>query len=322
MLFKSSLAVALGVAMLMSSGSAMAFPDGPITINVPMSAGGSTDITARALEPVMSQVLGQPVVIVNQPGANGAIGAAVVAESAADGQTLLVAPIGTYSINPTLQPNLAYDPVADFDLLTVAVRTPNVLVTRPGFEASSVDELIAMMKENPETISFANSGVGSSDNLTAALFWQATDTTGVHVAYQGGSAAQTDLIGDHVDVSFQNLGPVYNFIQEGQMKALAQTGETRHPLLPEVPTLVELGYDDIVVNSWQAVAAPKGLDADTKTKLTEALQAALADQAVIDRFSEIGFEVVANTPEEFDAFLAEEIARWKTVIDTAGITVQ
>ncbi|MCJ7995570.1 tripartite tricarboxylate transporter substrate binding protein [Rhizobium cremeum] len=293
-----------------------------VTIIVPFPPGGATDTTARFIEPKLSATLGQPVVIDNRPGATGAIGAGLVAQAAADGKTLLVASLGTFATNPFLQKNLSYDPLKDFDLLTVAVSTPNVLVTHPGFKATTVEELVATMKENPDTVSFANSGNGSSDHLTAALFFQATDTKGVHVSYKGGSAAQADLIGGHVDVSFQNLGAIINYVKEGQMKALAQTGETRHPLLPDVPTLTELGYKDIVVSAWQGVAAPKGLPAETKAKLNEGLKAALSDPDVIAKFNEIGFQVVGNSNEEFSAFLQEDMARWKNVIETGNITAE
>ncbi len=293
-----------------------------VTIIVPFPPGGATDTTARFIEPKLSATLGQPVVIDNRPGATGAIGAGLVAQAAADGKTLLVASLGTFATNPFLQKNLSYDPLKDFDLLTVAVSTPNVLVTHPGFKATTVEELVATMKENPDTVSFANSGNGSSDHLTAALFFQATATKGVHVSYKGGSAAQADLIGGHVDVSFQNLGAIINYVKEGQMKALAQTGETRHPLLPDVPTLTELGYKDIVVSAWQGVAAPKGLPAETKAKLNEGLKAALSDPDVIAKFNEIGFQVVGNSNEEFSAFLQEDMARWKNVIETGNITAE
>ncbi|WAJ28498.1 Bug family tripartite tricarboxylate transporter substrate binding protein [Antarcticirhabdus aurantiaca] len=316
---KTFIGLAVGLALSAVVGAAHAFPDGPVTIVVPFPPGGATDTTARLMEPKLAAALGGNVVVENLPGATGAIGAGRVASSPADGQTMIVASLGTFATNPYLQKNLSYDPVKDFDLLTVAVRTPNVLVANPDFQAATVPDLVAAMKANPETVTFANSGTGSSDHLTAALFWQATGTQGVHVPYKGGSAAQTDLLGGHVDVSFQNLGAILTYVQGGQMKALAQTGETRHPMLPDVPTLKELGYADVVVNSWQGVAAPAGLPAETRTKLNEAIQASLKDPAVVAEFNKLGFEVVANSNEEFATYLTEEMARWKGVIDKAGI---
>lgn len=313
-----ALALALGLAAQLSYATAQE----AITIVVPFPPGGATDTTARFIEPKLSSTVGAPVVIDNRPGATGAIGASIVAKAAPDGKTLLVASLGTFATNPFLQKNLAYDPLKDFDLLTVAVSTPNVLVANPGFEAKTVEELVAAMKASPESVTFANSGNGSSDHLTAALFFQATDTKGVHVSYKGGSAAQADLIGGHVDVSFQNLGAIINYVKEGQMKALAQTGDKRHALLPDVPTLAELGYKDIVVNAWQGVAAPKGLPAETKNKLNEGLKAALTDPEVKAKFNKLGFEVVGNSNEEFSKYLQDDMARWKKVIETGNITAE
>ena len=319
---KNLIAISLGLGIAFAAGVAKAFPDGAITIVVPFPPGGATDTTARLMEPQMSKVLGANIVVENKPGATGAIGAGLVADAEANGHTLLVASLGTCATNPYLQKKLSYDPMKDFDLLTVAVSTPNVLVATPKFTANSVQELISAMKEKPESVTFANSGTGSSDHLTAALFWQATGTKGVHVPYKGGSAAQADLVGGHVDVSFQNLGAIMNFVQAGQMKALAQTGEKRHPLLPNVPTLTELGYGNVVVNAWQGVAAPKGLPADVKAKLNQAIQASLKDPEVVAKFNKLGFEVVANSNEEFGIYLGKEMTRWKDVIEKGNISAE
>ncbi|QXC52321.1 tripartite tricarboxylate transporter substrate binding protein (plasmid) [Agrobacterium salinitolerans] len=311
-----ALALALGLAAQLTPAMAQQ----AVTIIVPFPPGGATDTAARFIEPKLASTVGSSVVVDNRPGATGAIGAAIVAKAAPDGKTLLVASLGTFATNPFLQKNLAYDPLKDFDLLTVAVSTPNVLVANPKFEPKNVEELVAAMKASPDSVTFANSGNGSSDHLTAALFFQATGTKGVHVPYKGGSAAQADLVGGHVDASFQNLGAIINYVKEGQMKALAQTGEKRHPLLPDVPTLSELGYKDIVVNAWQGVAAPKGLPAETKAKINEGLKAALTDPEVVAKFNKLGFDVVGNSNEEFAKYLQDDMARWKKVIETGNIT--
>ncbi|MBC8022693.1 MAG: tripartite tricarboxylate transporter substrate binding protein, partial [Burkholderiales bacterium] len=182
------------------------YPERPVTIIVPFTAGGSSDIVARTVSPKLTQLLGQPIVVDNKPGANSGLAATYVARAKNDGYTLLIGSIGTYAINPVLYKDLAYEPRRDFDLLTVAVRTPNALVAHPGFPPNSVAELIDYLKKNPNTVSFASSGTGSSDHLTAALFWQKTGTTGIHIPYKGGSAAHLDLISGTANVSFQNLG--------------------------------------------------------------------------------------------------------------------
>src|SRR5438309_527265 len=184
------------------------YPEKPIIVVVPFTAGGSSDIVARTLQPKLSQLLGQPIVVDNKAGANGGVGAAYVAKAKPDGYTLLVGSIGTYAINPALYKDLGYEPKRDFDLLTVAVRTPNALVATPSFPPNNVAQLIDYCKKNPNQVSFASSGTGSSDHLTAALFWQKTGTSGIHVPYKGGSAAQMDVMSGTANVSFQNLGSI------------------------------------------------------------------------------------------------------------------
>ncbi|WP_151639330.1 Bug family tripartite tricarboxylate transporter substrate binding protein [Noviherbaspirillum aerium] len=304
-----------------ATASAAGYPEKPITAVVPFPAGGSTDSIARAIGPKMNQALGQPIVVENKPGATGAIGAGLVKNAAPDGYTFLVASIGVYAVNPFLQKKLAYDPAKDFDLLTVAVRAPNVLVATPNFPANNLQEFIAYLKKNPGKVTFASSGSGSSDHLTTALFWQQTGTSGVHIPYKGGAPAITDLIGGHADVSFQNINVVVGHIKTGKLKALAITADKRAPMLPQVPTLAEAGVKGVDVYSWQAAAAPKGLPKDVKAKLHGAIVGALNDPEIKNRLVEQGFEVVANSPEEFAKFQQQELARWKQVIEVGKITL-
>jgi tripartite-type tricarboxylate transporter receptor subunit TctC len=310
---------ALAISMTLVASAQAAYPEKPILAVVPFPPGGSTDSIARAISAKMQATLGQPIVIENRAGATGAIGATFVKNAPADGHTFMVASIGVYAVNPILQKKLAYDPSKDFDLVTVAVRAPNVLVATPNFPANTVEELVAHLKKNPEKVTFATSGAGSSDHLTAALFWQKTGTMGVHVPYKGGAPAITDLLGGHVNVSFQNINVVAGHIKSGKLKALAITGDKRSPLLPQVPTLAETGVKDVDVYSWQAVAAPKGLPSDVKKKLHSAVTDALKDPEISKRLTEQGFEIVANTPEEFAKFQAQELARWKQVIEVGKI---
>lgn len=298
---------------------AAGYPEKPITAIVPFPPGGSTDTLARAIAPKITQKLGQPFIIENKPGATGAIGASAVKNARPDGYTILVASIGVYAVNPVLQKKITYDPSRDFDLLTVAVRAPNVLVASSSLSANTVQELIAHLKKNPDKVTFASSGSGSSDHLTAALFWQKTGTQGLHVPYKGGAPAITDLLGGHADASFQNINAVINHIKSGKLMALAITGEKRSPLLPQVPTLTEAGVKDVDVYSWQGIAAPKGLPADVKTKLHGAIVEALNSEDVKPRLTEQGFEIVANSPEEFSKFQAQELTRWKQVIEVGKI---
>jgi tripartite-type tricarboxylate transporter receptor subunit TctC len=306
---------------LCAGAQAAGYPEKAITVIVPFPPGGSTDAIARAIGPKITARLGQPWIVDNRPGATGAIGAGIVKRAAPDGYTLMVASIGVYAVNPFLQKNLSYDPSKDFDLLTVAVRAPNVLVANPNVAANNIPELVAYLKKNPGKMSFASSGNGSSDHLTAALFWQKSGTSGLHVPYKGGSPAMTDLLGGQTDVSFVNINAALPYIKSGKLKVLAVTGEQRAAVLPNVPTLDESGVRGVDIYSWQAIAAPKGLPKDVKAKLHAAIVAALNEPDVKARLVEQGFEIVANTPEQFEKFQAAELARWKNVIEVGKIAV-
>jgi tripartite-type tricarboxylate transporter receptor subunit TctC len=224
------------LALLSGFGHAFAqYPDRNVTIIVPFPAGGASDMTARLVAGKISERLNKTFIVENRAGANGALGAAAVKQASPDGYTLLLGSIGVFAINPALIKDLKYDPLKDFDLLSVSVRTPNVLVVNPNIPAKTVAELIAHLKANPEKITFASSGIGSSDHLTAALFWQKTGTSGVHVPYRGGGPAINDLIAGHANVSFQNLGAVAQQIKAGALRALAVTSNKRTETLPDVP---------------------------------------------------------------------------------------
>jgi tripartite-type tricarboxylate transporter receptor subunit TctC len=287
---------------------------------VPFPPGGASDITARLVTTKLAERLKQTVVIDNRAGANGSLGAQAMRQAPPDGYTLLVGSIGVFAINPALYKKLRYDPLRDFDLLSQVVRTPNVLVAAPSFPANSVGELIAQLKKTPGKVTFASSGTGSSDHLTAALFWQKTGTTGIHVPYKGGGPAINDLIAGHANVSFQNYGSIAQQVKSGKLKALGVTSDRRLDAFPDLPTMAEAGVADLEVFSWQAAAAPKGLPADVRAKLEAELAASAQAADAKARLEDIGFEVVATNGQDFEAFLAKEIARWKNVIETGGIT--
>lgn len=304
------------------SVNAADYPERNITVVVPFPPGGASDVTARLTSNKLSERIGKSVIIENRAGANGSLGAAGVKSATPDGYTLLIGSIGVYAINPGLYKNLKYDPLKDFDLLSLLVRTPNVLVTSPSFPVSTAADLIAHLKKNPNQVTFASSGIGSSDHLTAALFWQKTGTTGVHVPYKGGGPAINDLMGGHANASFQNLGAVAQHIRAGKLKALAVTSDKRAVALPDVPTTAEAGIADLVVYSWQAAAAPKGLPSDVRAKLEGEITAAINSADATKQFNDIGFDVVASNGAQFAEFLTAETQRWKKVIEAGNIVAE
>ena len=312
-------AAALLAGLAAGAAHAQAWPTKPIKIVIPFVAGGSSDIVGRAIGSKFQEYLGQPAVVENRPGANGSIAAEFVAKSDADGYTILVGSIGVFSINTALFKDLRYHPVRDFAPITLAVTTPNVLITRPDLPPNSMTELVEFAKKNPGRLSYCSSGSGSSDHLTGELLKQGAGIFAVHVPYRGGAACQTDIMGSQVDFSFQNLGAVTNYIKGGRMKALVVTAQSRHPQLPNVPTTAEAGYPDLVVTSWQAAAAPAKTPRDVVARLNAAAVRALRSPEVSARMNQIGFDVVAGSEEEFGRFMRAEVDRWTKVVERGGI---
>lgn len=312
-------AATLGLA-LAAGAQAQAWPSKPVTLLVPFPPGGSTDTVARAMGAALGKTFNQTFIVDNKAGATGTIGAAQVKRAAPDGYTFLVTSLGPLVIAPHLIKSMPYDALKDFDPITVLVQAPNVLVVPAASPYKTVADVIAHQKAQPGKMTFASSGNGSSDHLTAELFWQETGTSGLHIPYKGGGPAISDLLGAQVEASFQNVNAVLQHIKAGKLRALAVTGAKRAAVLPDVPTLAEAGVKNADVYSWQAVVAPKGLPADVRSKFHEALLGALHDPQVQQQFTAVGLEVVGNTPAQFATFQASEFARWKKVIETGKIT--
>jgi tripartite-type tricarboxylate transporter receptor subunit TctC len=314
------LLTALVLSAAAAGAFAQAWPSKPVTMVVPFPPGGSTDFIARAIGPSLTKTFGQTFIVDNKAGATGTIGAAAVKRAAPDGYTFLVTSLGPLVIAPHLVKGMQYDALKDFDLITVAVQAPNVLVVPAASPHKSLADVIAYEKANPGKMSYASSGNGSSDHLTAELFWLESGTTGLHVPYKGGGPAISDLLGGQVDASFQNVNAVLQHIKSGKLRPLAVTGSKRSPVLPDVPTMTEAGVKNVDVYSWQGIVGPKGLPADVRTKFHDAVVAALKDPAVNSQLTALGLEVVANTMDQFSAFQQSEFARWKRVIEVRKIT--
>ena len=273
--------VAMALAL---STNALAWPDKTVTLVVPFPPGGATDLLARTLTPKLQATFKQTVIVDNKAGATGTIGAGFVKRAPADGYTLLVTSLGPLVIAPHLI-KAPYDAAKDFDYLTVAVQAPNVLVVPANSPFKTVADLIAAEKAKPGALTFASAGNGTSDHLSAELFWLQSGTTGLHVPYKGAAPAITDLLGGQVDAAFQNINNVLPHINGGKLRVLAVAAPKRSPLLPNVPTLAESGVKDAEATSWQGVVAPKGLPPEVKAKIHAALIEALADPVVKQKFA-------------------------------------
>ena len=316
--FKRKTLAALAVIALLPGLALAAWPnDQPIKIIVPFPAGGASDQIGRIMAKAIQDELKVTVVVENRSGANGGVGAAVVAKAPPDGYTLLVGSIGVFAINAGLYSKLPYDPLKDFAPISVLVSTPNVLVVPANSKFNTAQELAAFIKANPGKLSYASSGAGSSDHLTAELYKKAVGGFAVHIPYRGGAPAMQDIIAGQADFMFSNLGPAMPFIKAGRMKALMLTAGKPTPLLPDLPIAARTGAA-IEVTSWQAVAAPAGTPAAIVARLGEIAKKGMAAQDVRDRMASQAFDIVASTPAEFNDFLRQEVARWKLAVKESG----
>jgi tripartite-type tricarboxylate transporter receptor subunit TctC len=311
----------LAATVCRADDAAANYPAQNIRIIVPFPAGGTADILPRIVAERLRQKWGQPVIIENRSGAGGNIGADAVAGSAPDGYTLLASPPGPIAINENLYKNLSFRP-ADLMPSTVLGTVPNVLDVRPGFPAKSVQDLIAYTKANPDKVSFASQGNGSTSHLTAVLFQKLTGTKMVHVPYRGTAPALQDVMGGTVDLFFDNLGSSLSLHQGGTLRILGVCSTERAAALPDVPTVREAGVPDFSSVTWFALVAPKDTPAPILAKLNAAVTESLRDSDVQAQFAKLG---VRPAPMDIPAtakFIEQERARWKDVIKSADVTLE
>ena len=295
------------------------YPSRPIKLVVAFTAGGTTDFVARLLAERLRTLLGQPVIVENRPGANGAIAAEYVAKSDPDGYTLFFTTVGAVAINPALRGNLAYDPIKDFAPVGMAVFNSTMLVVNASMPVNSARELAALAAERPGAITIGITGLGAISHLGLELFQAAAGVKFQAVPYRGAAQAVTDLLAGQVDGLFGDVPTVIAQIKAGKLKALAATSQERSDIFPAVPTFVEQGFRDTVANQWAGILAPALTPPAVVTKLNAALNAALADADVRGKLAQTGVMPSPGTPEEFARDLAQEIARWGQLIRAKGI---
>jgi len=298
-----------------------AYPDKPITMVVPFPAGGSTDMVARTMGVKMTEKLGQSLIVDNRPGATGAIGAALVKRAPADGYTVLVASIAVWAVNPFLQKNLPYDPVKDFEPVSLTAMLPNVLIVDPKLGVNSVQELIALLKKDPSKRNFASSGAGTSTHLAGEMLADLIGVPLTHVPYKGTPPAMIDVSSGQVPFMFDQMTAAIPLVQAGKLKLLAVTTGKRIALAPQLPTMMESGLPKFEMSSWQAVYAPKGTPKAIVQKLSGEIHKILAMADVKEKLGHtLGMELVGSTPDELAAHMAREIPRWAELVRKSGAT--
>jgi tripartite-type tricarboxylate transporter receptor subunit TctC len=321
------LCLAAGLAS-MSSGSAVfaqpqppAYPDRPIHLVVGFPAGGSADAQARVLAAKLSDVLGQPVLVDNKPGAGGNIGSDAVAKAPPDGYTLLLGAVSALSINPSLYPHLPFDPARDFAYVGQVAAFQGVVVVTPSEPIRTMKELVARAKLGAGRVTYGSPGNGTTPHLASKLFERSAGVEMQHVPYRGDAPALTDTVAGHVPVSFVNLGPALPLIRSGKVRALAVTGNARSSSLPEVPTLEEAGYPRSAVPAWSGVVAPARTPRPIVDRLSQALKTVAADAGFRDQLAQQTADVRYTSGPALAKLAAQDRARLGKVIREAGITL-
>lgn len=296
-----------------------AYPKRPITMIVTFAAGGSSDVLARAVAASMSRGLGQQVAVDNRPGAGGQIGAELVAHAAPDGYTVLFGTNGTLGIGPALYEHLHYDPARDLAPVGILQKLPLLLIINPSIPAKNLQELIAYAQKNPGKLSFASAGVGSVSHLAGELFMEEAKVNILHVPYKGGGAAVPDLIAGRVSMMLETIPNALPLARNGQMRAIGVTTKERSATAPDIPTLAESGLPDFDVSAWTGLFVPAGTPAAVIDRLNAETRAIANDSHYVDLVHKMATNVATSSPQEFGAFVRDDVARWTKVIAHAGI---
>jgi tripartite-type tricarboxylate transporter receptor subunit TctC len=297
------------------------YPVRPVTLVVAFPPGGPSDVLSRIVGKKLEQLLGQPFIIENRPGAGGNVAAEQAARAPADGHTLLMGNNSILATNAALYKKINFDPEADFAPISLVGSQANILVVNPQVPARSMAELIALAKANPGKINYASSGHGAAAHLAAELFKAEAKVDIVHVPYKGAAPALQDVIAGHVQMMFATAASVVPHIQSGQVRALAVTTLKRTAVFPELATVDELGLKGFDATTWHGLVAPSRTPKDVIATLHRATAAALGDAAVRKSLSDLGVDIVGNTPEEFTAYIKAEIPKWTAIVKASGATL-
>jgi tripartite-type tricarboxylate transporter receptor subunit TctC len=317
----SKVTAAAAVALCTATVFADAYPSKPIRLIVPFTAGGTTDNLGRLLASRLSEKLGQSVVVDNRGGAGGNIGMDLVAKAPADGYTLLFGTVGTSSINPSLYKRLPFDAQKDFTPIAPFASVPNILVVNPNVPVKSVSELVAYSKSKPNTLNMGSAGSGTTNHLSGEMFKSMTGASMTHVPYKGSGPAMADLLGNQIQLMFDNLPGSLPQVKSGGLRALAVTGATRSPTLPDVPTMVEAGVPGYVAEVWFGVIAPKSLPKEILAKLSQEITQISQEKATVDKLAGQGATPMSSTPAEFAQRIQSDTEKWANIVRASGATV-
>jgi tripartite-type tricarboxylate transporter receptor subunit TctC len=311
-------------AFLLASGSAQAqpqsYPNHPVRIVVPFAAGGTSDVVTRLIGRELTELWKQPVIVENRPGAGGNIGTEVVANSPADGYTLLMGTVATHGINQTLYAKLPYDPVKSFEPVSLVASSPSVLMVNPSIPVSTVPEFIAYAKAHPGKLNYGSSGNGSSHHLAGQMFNSMAKVQMIHVPYKGTAAAITDLLAGQIQLTIDTLPSAMPYVKSGRLKAIALTSAQRYPALPNLPTIAETvpGYE---IGSWYGVLAPAGTPPEIVKKISADIAAVVNKPEINKALLDGGAKPIASTPEQFAAVIRSELKKWAAVVNESGARI-
>ncbi|MHA7685781.1 Bug family tripartite tricarboxylate transporter substrate binding protein [Cupriavidus sp. PET2-C1] len=303
------------------SAHAETYPSKPVTLVVPFTPGGTTDILGRIVADGLGRKLGKPVIVDNRGGAGGNIGAAMVAQAKPDGYTLLMGYNGTNAINPSLYKRLSWDPIKSFDPISTVARVNNVVVVSPSLPVKTLPELVAYAKAHPGQLNYGSAGAGSIFHLAGEMLSRQAGIQMSHVPYKGAAPALSDLMAGQVQVMFSTIPTALPYIKAGKLRAIGVTGQERSPIFPDLPTARQAGFPNMVVDSWFAVFVPKGTSPEIEAKLTAAVKEVIADPAIARRLEEQGAEPKASSPAELASMLATDLKAWKTVVTEAHVAI-
>jgi tripartite-type tricarboxylate transporter receptor subunit TctC len=314
--------IGLSLPAMQTPAVAEDFPSRSVRIVVPYPAGGGVDAVARLIAERLTREWGHPVIVENRAGANGNIGGEYVAKSAPDGYTALFSPSGVFTTAKLLYANLPFDPEKDLQPVTLAAVTPNVIMATPKLSIATLQELVAYAKERPGQVTYASQGIGSTAHLTAAYLALVAKIEMRHIPYRGAAPALTDVVAGHVTMTVDGLSSALGILRSGTLRPLAVASRKRSPVLPDVPTAIESGFPDFESASWYGVAVPSGTPESVIQFLSKAISHALHEPDIMKNLVDHGADVIGSSPAELAAYMKEDTARWKKVIDDAQIKLE